>query len=428
MNGSTTWSPLFPESSANCTKKLPEKRGCSLGQRNLGIITHGVCAGSGTRGEYIGDTRRMTSGTMHKYLIALARWFDTSAGGVPAGDGPQKTDWFRCIPFVAVHLMCFGVIWVGWSPVAVAVAAALYFIRMFAITGFYHRYFSHRSFKTSRAAQFAFALLGATAVQRGALWWASHHRLHHQRSDEPSDVHSPKQHGFIWSHIGWITSESNFRSELRVVRDLSKYPELMFLDRFDALVPAILGFALFGLGAFLQRHAPGLHTSGAQMLIWGFFISTVVLAHGTFTINSLAHVFGRRRYETGDDSRNSFMLAMVTLGEGWHNNHHHFPAAARNGFFWWEIDITYYVLRILAALGVIWDLRPVPEQLLSEDLVQAAAPRAPEMGRAAAKVRTAARRELEAERRVGAALQDAAMKVVPRAQTGPTPAPESEVA
>ena len=144
------------------------------------------------------------------------------------------------------------------------------------------------------------------------------------------------------------------------MRDLAKFPELMFLDRFDVLVPTILGFALFGLGAFLQRHAPGLHTTGAQMLVWGFFISTVVLAHGTFTINSLAHVFGRRRYETNDDSRNSFTLAMVTLGEGWHNNHHHFPAAARNGFFWWEIDITYYTLKLLEACGIIWDLRQVP--------------------------------------------------------------------
>ncbi len=311
-----------------------------------------------------------TAGKSRRFLIAIARWFDTSAGGPPDPDAPQKTDWFRCIPFVVVHLMCLGVIWVGWSPIAVAVAVALYFIRMFAITGFYHRYFSHRSFKTSRVGQFIFATIGATAVQRGALWWASHHRLHHQRSDEPTDVHSPAQQGFIWSHIGWITSEANFRSELRVVRDLAKFPELIFLDRFDILVPTILGFALFGLGALLDRHAPGLHTTGAQMLIWGFFISTVVLAHGTFTINSLAHVFGRRRYETNDDSRNSFTLAMVTLGEGWHNNHHHFPAAARNGFYWWEIDITYYTLKLLEACGIIWDLRQVPPELLDEHLLE----------------------------------------------------------
>ncbi len=369
----------------------------------------------------------MTSGTpatSRRFLVAIARWFDTSAGGSPAAGGPQKADWFRCIPFVAVHLMCLGVIWVGWSPVAVGVAVALYFIRMFAITGFYHRYFSHRSFKTSRAGQFVFAVMGAAAVQRGALWWASHHRLHHQRSDQPDDVHSPRQHGFIWSHIGWITSESNFRSELRVVRDLAKFPELMFLDRFDVLVPTLLGFALFGLGAFLQRHAPGLHTTGAQMLIWGFFISTVLLAHGTFTINSLAHVFGRRRYETGDDSRNSFTLAMVTLGEGWHNNHHHYPAAARNGFFWWEIDITYYLLKMLEAAGIIWELRQVPPELLDESLLdEARTAKAPALSAASAPSAADARRDTGDGRGIIPPLPELALHGAPVAVTEPEPAP-----
>ncbi len=372
----------------------------------------------------------MSSAKLRRFMIAFARWFDTSAGGIPESGGPQKTDWLRCIPFALVHLMCLGVIWVGWSPIAATVAVALYFVRMFAITGFYHRYFSHRTFKTSRFAQFLFAVMGATSAQRGALWWASHHRLHHQRSDEQADVHSPRQHGFIWSHVGWITSESNFRSELQVVRDLAKFPELMFLDRFDILVPAALGFSLFGFGAILAHYAPGLHTSGAQMLIWGFFISTVVLAHGTFTINSLAHVIGRRRFETGDDSRNSFALAMVTLGEGWHNNHHHFPAAARNGFFWWEIDITYYVLKMLAALGIIWELRSVPEQLLYEDRV-VPVPRTIPIGRAAAAGHAiaSANREPETEWRSAAAstLHDAAAKVAPLARIGGAPT-ESEAA
>jgi stearoyl-CoA desaturase (Delta-9 desaturase) len=298
------------------------------------------------------------------FLIALARWFDTAAGGSAPADGPQEIDWLRCIPFAAIHLMCLGVIWVGWSPVAAGVAAGFYLVRMFAITGLYHRYFSHRSFRTSRAAQFGFAILGATCAQRGPLWWASHHRMHHQRSDEPDDVHSPGRQGFIWSHMGWITSEANFGTNLRIVHDLAGYPELRFLDRFDVLVPVATGFAMFGLGATLEYLWPALHTSGAQMLIWGFFISTVVLLHGTFTINSLAHAFGRRRYETGDDSRNSLMLALLTLGEGWHNNHHHYPAAARQGFFWWEIDVTYYVLKALEAVGIIWDLRPVPQHVL----------------------------------------------------------------
>ncbi len=311
----------------------------------------------------------MAESTIRRVAIALARWIDTSAGGEPNPNAIQETDWLRVIPYAAVHLMCLGVIWVGWSPVALAVAIAMYFIRMFAITGFYHRYFSHRTFKTSRAAQFIFAMAGNSSAQRGPLWWASHHRLHHQRSDEPADVHSPVQHGFIWSHIGWITSESNFATHMKVVRDFARFPELKFLDRYDVVVPTATGFAMYGLGAMLAHFFPGLHTGGGQMLVWGFFISTVVLAHGTFTINSLAHVFGRRRYETGDDSRNSFTLAMVTLGEGWHNNHHHYPAAARQGFFWWEIDITYYGLKVLSFFGIIWDLRPVPAHLLGEDRV-----------------------------------------------------------
>ncbi len=324
----------------------------------------------------------MDYGRIRHFLIALARWFDTAAGGAAPADGPQEVDWLRCVPFAAIHLMCLGVIWVGWSPIAAAVAAGFYLVRMFAITGLYHRYFSHRSFRTSRAAQLAFALLGATCAQRGPLWWASHHRMHHQRSDEPDDVHSPGRQGFIWSHMGWITSEANFGTNLRIVHDLAAYPELRFLDRFDVLVPVAAGFAMFGLGAMLEYLWPGLHTSGAQMLIWGFFISTVALLHGTFTINSLAHAFGRRRYETGDDSRNSLALAILTLGEGWHNNHHHYPAAARQGFFWWEIDVTYYVLKALEAVGIIWDLRPVPQHVLHSRRI-AAPPQALAAGRAA---------------------------------------------
>lgn len=294
---------------------------------------------------------------------ALSAWIDTSAASDSTATG---IDWLRVLPFLAVHVMCACVLFVGISPVAVAVAIGLYVVRMFAITAFFHRYFGHRAFKTSRAIQFLFAALAATSAQRGPLWWASHHRAHHRHADTEEDAHSPDQKGFWWSHLGWFLSRENFSVRWRYVRDLERYPELRFLDRFDVLMPALLAGSLFGLGAALERFAPSLGTSGPQMLIWGFFISTVVLYHATFCINSLAHRMGSRRFETRDASRNNWALALLTLGEGWHNNHHRFPAAARQGFRWWEIDVTYHVLRIFAAIGLIWDLKPVPRQVLEE--------------------------------------------------------------
>ena len=298
------------------------------------------------------------------FFTALVRWFDTHAQAEHLeGEVDQTVDWLRCVPFVLLHLSAVAVIWVGWSPVALAVCLGMYVLRMFAITGFYHRYFSHKSFKTSRAGQFVFAVLGASATQRGPLWWASHHRMHHKNSDKPEDVHSPKQHGFWWSHMGWITSRSNFPTEFDAVRDLVRFPELRFLDRFDTLVPILAGTAMFALGWGLDVMWPGLGTSASQMLVWGFFISTIVLLHGTFTINSLSHVFGWRRYETTDTSRNNPLLALITLGEGWHNNHHYYQSSARQGFYWWEFDITYYGLKVLSWFGIVWDLRPVPENV-----------------------------------------------------------------
>ena len=279
---------------------------------------------------------------------------------------PNRFEFRRALPFVFLHVGCLAVIWVGWSWTAVAVAAALYFVRMFAITGFYHRYFSHRTFRTSRVMQFVFAALGNTSVQRGALWWASVHRHHHQHADQEDDVHSPGLTGFWWAHIGWMTSSKNFPTNYKAVRDLAQYPELVFLNRFDLVVPAIFAAALYGTGEMLRVFAPGLGTTGGQLFVWGFFISTVVLLHGTLFINSLAHVFGQRRFATDDDSRNSFLLALITLGEGWHNNHHRYMGTARQGFYWWEIDITYYGLKALSWAGLIWDLKPVPRSIYAE--------------------------------------------------------------
>ena len=289
----------------------------------------------------------------------LLAWFDNQAVAA-SGQFERRVEWLRTLPFIGMHLMCAGVIWVGVSSTALLVAAALYALRLVAITGFYHRYFSHRTFRTSRALQFVFAVLGTMAVQRGPLWWAAHHRHHHAHADEADDSHSPAQHGFWWSHVGWFMNRSNFRTRSEMIRDLMRYPELRFLDRFDIVPPIALAALLFFGGNALADAYPQLGTSGAQLLIWGFFISTVVLHHVTFTVNSLAHRFGRRRYATRDDSRNNWWIALLTFGEGWHNNHHHFPGSVRQGFYWWEIDLTYYLLRAMAACGLIWDLKTVP--------------------------------------------------------------------
>lgn len=281
---------------------------------------------------------------------------------------PDRFEFRRCLPFLVLHVGCLAIVWVGWSPVAVTVAAALYFVRMFAITGFYHRYFSHRTFHTSRAVQFLFAVLGNTAIQRGALWWAAVHRHHHKHADQKHDVHSPGRSGFWWAHIGWMTSSKNFPTNYESVRDLAKFPELVFLNRFDLAVPLVFGLVLYGFGAVLHVIAPRLGTSGVQIFVWGFFLSTVVLLHGTLLINSLAHGIGSRRFQTQDDSRNNLALALITLGEGWHNNHHRYMGAARQGFFWWEIDVTYYLLTALSWVGLIWDLKTVPGSVLEEAL------------------------------------------------------------
>lgn len=299
-------------------------------------------------------------------LSILRRWFDTQMPPDDETDRSDRIDWLRAVPFIGLHLACVAVLWVGVSPIAVVVAAAMYAVRMFAITGFYHRYFSHRTFRTSRVLQFVFALIGAASVQRGPLWWAAHHRNHHRHADTAADPHSPGVHGFWWSHAGWFLTRGGFRTDWSRIPDLARYPELRWLDRYDTVVPVLLAAALYGVGALLERVAPQLGTTGGQMLVWGFFISTVVLFHATVTINSLAHRFGRRRFDTRDDSRNNLWLALLTFGEGWHNNHHFFPGSARQGFRWWEIDLTWYGLRVMAMLGLVCDLKPVPAWVLAK--------------------------------------------------------------
>src|SRR5688572_6689308 len=258
-------------------------------------------------------------------VFSFVQWFDadhhaaTSWGKVPDID---RVNWVRCLPFVFLHLGCLGIFLVSWSWTAIAAAVALYLVRMFAITGIYHRYFSHRTFKMSRWAQMIFAILGASSAQRGPLWWAANHRNHHRESDTPDDPHSPVHYSFFRSHAGWFMSTRYYATQYHRVRDFARFPELVWLNRFDKAVPAGLGLLVYLCGVGLEYGAPSLGVTGMQLFVWGFVLSTTVLFHATASINSLAHLFGRKRYDTGDESRNSFLLALITLGEGWHNNHH----------------------------------------------------------------------------------------------------------
>lgn len=273
----------------------------------------------------------------------------------------ERVRWLHSIPFFTAHAVAVATPFLTpftWRLGILALAS--YAVRMFRLTAGYHRYFSHRAYRTSRAFQLFLAVLGSAATQKGPLWWAGHHRNHHRNSDGPDDVHSPARRGFYWSHIGWILCGRYEATPLARVKDLARFPELRWLDRFYVAVPAAYGAALLALG-------------GWPALLWGYFVSTVLLWHGTFFINSLAHVFGRQRYDTGDTSRNSFLLALITLGEGWHNNHHFYPSTANQGWHWWEVDASYYVLRLLARVGLVRELRTPPASIRDSHRVPAGA-------------------------------------------------------
>jgi stearoyl-CoA desaturase (delta-9 desaturase) len=266
-----------------------------------------------------------------------------------------------CAQFLFLHLACLLAFRTGASAAAVAVCLALYVVRMFAITAGFHRLFSHRSYRTGRLFQFLLAFVGTTSYQKGPLWWAAHHRRHHLHVDTEEDLHSPVMRSVWQSHVGWFLSRESQATDERLISNLLKYPELRWLDKFYVLPPLMLAAATFVLGLLLGRYFPGSGTSGWQMLVWGFLISTVLLYHGTFTVNSVAHLFGSRRFETADNSRNNLLVALITLGEGWHNNHHHYPSSERQGFRWWEVDVSHYALRALSWAGVVRDLRTPPE-------------------------------------------------------------------
>jgi stearoyl-CoA desaturase (delta-9 desaturase) len=269
------------------------------------------------------------------------------------------------LTFLAVHLIPLAAIYTGATLFDWILCAFLYVFRMFWVTGGYHRYFAHKSYKTSRWFQFVIAFMAQTSAQKGALWWAAHHRHHHRHSDTPADPHSMKIYGFWYSHIGWIVGPDFKETDYKTIGDYAKYPELVWLNKNYLVPPFILAMVVMALGGIFNGDGitDMFTTAGFSSLFIGFFLSTVILYHGTFSINSIMHKFGTQRYESNDESKNSLWLALLTLGEGWHNNHHYYEVASRQGFFWWEIDITYYFLRLLSALGLIWDLKGVPKHI-----------------------------------------------------------------
>jgi len=276
----------------------------------------------------------------------------SAASEASAPPASERIEWLQSLPFIGVHLAGIaGVIYYGFSWWGLSLAVALYFIRMFGLTAGFHRYFSHRSYKTSRVFQFVLAVLGSLCAQKDPLWWAAHHRMHHKYSDTERDPHSARTRGVYWSHMGWFLVGGSTATRWDKVQDLAKYPELRLLNRLPLAMVLLLGVVLWLAG-------------GWEAVSWGL-LSTAVLWHGTFTVNSLAHKMGSRRFETPDDSRNNLFIALITLGEGWHNNHHHYQRSERQGFYWWEIDITHYVLKLLERAGIVWALHEPPANILA---------------------------------------------------------------
>jgi stearoyl-CoA desaturase (Delta-9 desaturase) len=270
----------------------------------------------------------------------------------PAAADRGTTRWWPPTPFILVHLAALATLFVGFRWYYPVIALVSYYVRMFWVTIGYHRYFSHRAYRTSRPFQFVLACLAMTSAQNGVLWWAANHRDHHKHADGPEDLHSPHQSGLWWSHVGWILSDRYNATNLDRVRDFARYPELRWLNRWHWVPVALYFLALWCLGSF-------------PIMIWGGVVATVLLWHGSFTVNSLAHLFGSRRYDTPDGSRNSWWLALLTCGEGWHNNHHHYQSSANQGWRWWQVDASYYGLKVMSWLRLVSDLRLPPAHVVN---------------------------------------------------------------
>ncbi len=268
-------------------------------------------------------------------------------------------NWINVLPFLGIHVACIAVFFVEFHWWAIPLFLTTYSLRVWALTAGFHRYFAHRAYKTSRWFQFVIATIGSAAIQKGPMWWAGEHRQHHRHSDQDGDPHSPIKKSVFWAHIGWILSRGNGDTDWNEMKDWNKFPELKWLDRFHWIPGALLGVGCWYFG-------------GPTALVWGFVLSTVAVYHVTFCVNSVCHLFGYRRFETTDRSRNNWWVALLTFGEGWHNNHHHYQSSARQGFAWYEVDISYMSLKVLSWLGIVWDLREPTPRALQKNLIGSA--------------------------------------------------------
>jgi stearoyl-CoA desaturase (Delta-9 desaturase) len=267
-------------------------------------------------------------------------------------------------PLLCLHLACAFVFVVGVSRVAVAAFALTAVAQIFGITTGYHRLLTHQSFKTTRVFQFLLAMLGVLAAQNGPLWWVSHHRHHHQHADKDGDAHSPRV-SFFWGHMGWLFSTKCLLIRRHLVADLERLAEMRLLEKYYYVVVIAYGLVMYAAGEIWQRVDPAAGVTGAQLLVWGSIVSTVFAYHAIWSANSIGHRFGSRRFPTRDDSRNNWLVSLITLGDGWHHNHHYCPYSARHGFRWWEIDVNYWILRVLEALGLVWGLKLPPKRVYS---------------------------------------------------------------
>ena len=284
---------------------------------------------------------------------------DVLAEGTPAPTHPPRKGLWRVlrnaegVSYVVLVTAALGAIpFIEISPWAFAVAAGVVYFAGLSVTIGYHRYFAHRAFDTSRAFQFLLALVGCLALQKGPLWWVATHRAHHRHSDRADDPHSPVVRGFWYAHLGWMFSRDILSVDYSGVKDLAKFPELVWLDRFWRL-PSLL---------FVAACYWALGWGG---VVVGYCFPLAVMFQVTFAVNSVCHLFGSRRFETGEESRNNWWVALLANGEGWHNNHHRAPYSARHGFAWYELDSSYQVIRVLAWLGLVWGVKLPPPELLA---------------------------------------------------------------